>query len=157
MPSVPPASGAGNVPSSQLFNSLAAIGPTQRTGRGAVLTLPSTSLFGVNSALLTQSGQSLLLRVVDVLESALLVNARVEGYTDSGGKADVNLKLSEARAKAVRDFLTSRGLGEDRVACKGYGGANPVAENTSADGRARNRRIEVVVAEGQIAEPDLQK
>ena len=70
----------------------------------------------------------------------------VEGHTDSVGSDAYNQKLSERRANAVRDVLVNQyGVGADRVSAVGYGEARPVADNTTADGRAVNRRVEAEV------------
>jgi outer membrane protein OmpA-like peptidoglycan-associated protein len=70
----------------------------------------------------------------------------VEGHTDSQGSDDLNLKLSEDRAAAVRDYLVSRGVAADRLSAVGVGEKRPIADNTSAEGRANNRRVEIVIA-----------
>ena len=72
----------------------------------------------------------------------------VEGYTDSVGSESANLKLSQDRADAVRNFLVSKGLPSDKLTAVGRGKSNPVAGNDTADGRANNRRVELVVAGG---------
>jgi lipid-binding SYLF domain-containing protein len=69
---------------------------------------------------------------------------RVEGFTDSQGSKDANLKLSSDRAEAVANWLADHGVDRDRLSSKGYGGARPVAGNSTAEGRAKNRRVELV-------------
>ena len=69
----------------------------------------------------------------------------VEGHTDSQGSAASNQELSDKRAQAVRDYLVSRGIAADRVKSQGFGPGRPIGENTSAEGRANNRRVEIVV------------
>ncbi len=70
-----------------------------------------------------------------------LVKIRVEGHTDTVGTKDENLSLSKRRAIAVRTYLIQRGIDASRLIAEGYGGDNPVAPNTTTDGRARNRRV----------------
>ena len=70
----------------------------------------------------------------------------IEGYTDSKGSQSRNIDLSQRRAESVRSYLISRGLPADRVVAKGMGPDRPIADNTSAEGRANNRRVEIVVA-----------
>ncbi len=72
----------------------------------------------------------------------------VDGYTDSVGSDANNLKLSQSRAEAVRSFLVSKGLPGDKLTANGRGKSNPVASNDTPDGRANNRRVEIVVAGG---------
>jgi len=69
----------------------------------------------------------------------------VEGYTDSKGNPDSNQTLSQQRADAVKARLISKGIVENRIVTKGFGAANPVATNDTPEGRAENRRIEVVI------------
>ena len=90
-------------------------------------------------------------KVLDDLAGALTAHPsariRVEGHTDSTGNADVNDRLSVARAEAVKSYRVQRGVGADRVESSGAGSTSPVASNATADGRARNRRTEVILVE----------
>jgi outer membrane protein OmpA-like peptidoglycan-associated protein len=72
--------------------------------------------------------------------------AKVEigGYTDSNGTEEHNMKLSQSRAEAVRDYLIGKGIAAGRLTAKGYGEANPVGDNATDAGRAQNRRVELV-------------
>jgi OOP family OmpA-OmpF porin len=67
----------------------------------------------------------------------------IQGHTDSSGSAEYNQKLSEARAKAVRDYFIRKGIAAQRLKAAGYGESNPVASNDTAQGRAQNRRVEL--------------
>jgi hypothetical protein len=69
----------------------------------------------------------------------------IEGYTDSRGSARNNQALSERRAGAVADFLTSQGVPADRITAVGKGASSPIASNATADGRSQNRRVEIVL------------
>jgi outer membrane protein OmpA-like peptidoglycan-associated protein len=69
----------------------------------------------------------------------------VEGHTDSQGAVAYNNELSQRRAQTVRDYLVSRGIASDRVASEGFGSSRSVADNTSPEGRANNRRVEIVI------------
>ena len=71
---------------------------------------------------------------------------RIEGYTDSTGSEDFNLKLSGQRANTVQTFLVQQGLQQDDVTSAGEGQANPVAGNDTAAGRQQNRRVEIIVS-----------
>ncbi|MCL2282890.1 MAG: OmpA family protein [Fibromonadales bacterium] len=80
--------------------------------------------------------------VVETMQTYPEVTFRVVGHTDDQGKRETNQKLSEARAKAVADFLISRGISASRLDFEGRGPDQPVASNKTAAGRAKNRRIE---------------
>jgi OOP family OmpA-OmpF porin len=69
----------------------------------------------------------------------------IEGHTDSQGNDQANLALSQARAEAVRQYLVGRGVAQDKVRAVGRGEQQPVATNDSPEGRANNRRVEIVV------------
>src|SRR2546430_2461094 len=85
--------------------------------------------------------------VLDIVAQSLNANPdiRIEiaGYTDNTGSSATNLRLSQARADAVRAYLGSKGVAPSRMVAKGYGAANPIAANTTAVGRAQNRRVEL--------------
>lgn len=69
----------------------------------------------------------------------------VEGHTDSQGTAKYNQDLSKHRAQAVRDYLVTRGIASDRISAEGFGETRTIADNASPEGRANNRRVEIVV------------
>jgi outer membrane protein OmpA-like peptidoglycan-associated protein len=68
----------------------------------------------------------------------------IGGHTDSDGSSEANLKLSEERAKSVRTALVEMGIEESRLSVKGFGSSKPVNDNSSAENKARNRRVEFV-------------
>ena len=111
-----------------------------------VITLSGGVLFASNKSDLLPSARLKLNEVADALlkqdsESKIVV----EGHTDSQGGAAHNQQLSQRRAQAVRDYLVTRGIAQDRITAEGFGVTRPVAENTSSEGRANNRRVEIVV------------
>jgi outer membrane protein OmpA-like peptidoglycan-associated protein len=113
--------------------------------RGMVITLSGGVLFRSGDAQLLPAAQTRL----DEVAAALLTNGRsvsIEGYTDSKGSASRNIDLSQRRAESVRSYLISRGLPAERVVAKGMGRDRPIADNSSVEGRASNRRVEIVVA-----------
>jgi len=71
---------------------------------------------------------------------------QIDGYTDSIGSDEYNQTLSDKRAEAVRDFLVSNGVSMNNVAARGLGKADPVADNSTAQGRQLNRRVEMIVS-----------
>ncbi len=84
-------------------------------------------------------------KVIEFLKTNPSVDVEVAGHTDSIGSYSYNMELSKNRAKAVADYLINGGISPDRIKYKGYGYTEPVAENTTAEGRQKNRRTEIVV------------
>lgn len=100
--------------------------------------------FAFDSARLTEEDKVELDRLAEVLVNPKLgfVTGKVDGYTDSVGKPEYNQKLSERRAQAVADYLQAKGVSTgSRMTVQGFGESDPVADNTSAEGRAENRRV----------------
>jgi outer membrane protein OmpA-like peptidoglycan-associated protein len=103
--------------------------------------------FASGSASIVPAATSLLDRIADLVRDCPGV-VRVEGHTDSSGDPEANRALSAARAEAVRSALGARGVPPDRLVAAGFGSANPIADNATAEGRARNRRIAFRVLNG---------
>ena len=116
----------------------------RETESGVVVTLGDV-LFASGQAQLVEGGRSSLEEVVDLLQTEPDKKIRVEGHTDSLGEADANLLLSEQRAQAVLDALVSLGVDSDRISSLGMGEDFPIASNEDEDGRARNRRVDVIL------------
>ena len=74
------------------------------------------------------------------------LNLGVEGYIDSTGSEAFNQTLSEKRAESVRDYLVQQGLNANSITAKGFGESSPVADNSTAAGRQKNRRVEIIVS-----------
>jgi outer membrane protein OmpA-like peptidoglycan-associated protein len=114
--------------------------------RGMVITLSGGVLFESAKWALLSTAQTKLNDVASALtkqdkDSSIVV----EGYTDSQGKDAMNQELSQKRAESVRTYLVSRGIASDRITAQGFGPGKPIADNTSPEGRANNRRVEIVV------------
>ncbi|HEY8210451.1 MAG TPA: OmpA family protein [Myxococcaceae bacterium] len=116
--------------------------------RGTVITLSSGLLFAPGRSDLSPDAQRALDQVARALETVPEQHVVVEGHTDTKGDEDFNYELSVFRANAVKDFLASRGVDRSRVEAVGFGETRPVASNQSAEGRATNRRVEIVVQRG---------
>ena len=110
--------------------------------------LEGTATFEVGSAQLSTDATELLDRAIEILGENPTTRLTVEGHTDDVGSAEDNLALSEQRAQAVVDYLIAGGIAADRLTAIGYGESRPIADNSTAEGRAENRRIEFVVEEG---------
>ncbi len=104
-------------------------------------------LFNSGSATLEPISQEQINNVAAILKAYPNAKVRIGGYTDNTGDADANLKLSQARAETVVAQLTSLGVDPSRIDAKGYGEEHPVADNTTDQGRQKNRRIAIRVAE----------
>ncbi len=116
----------------------------RETESGVVVTLGDV-LFASGQAQLVEGGRSSLEEVVDLLQTEPDKKIRVEGHTDSSGNSDANLLLSEQRAQAVREALVSLGVASERVSALGMGEDFPIASNEDEGGRARNRRVDVIL------------
>ncbi len=118
----------------------------ERVGDNLLLVrFDSEILFEVDSALLDASGRGTLDQVADVLIEYPKTAAVVQGHTDSSGSEQHNQQLSERRADAVRAVLIGSGVDDDRLTAVGYGEGFPVADNDSASGRQRNRRVDILL------------
>ena len=108
------------------------------------ISLPNIE-FESGKTVLATGGKDKLEAVVEFLNNQREVQVDVFGHTDAQGKDSYNQALSEGRAKAVREYLVSRGVGGDRLTSKGFGETQPIASNESAEGRAQNRRVELLL------------
>ena len=102
-------------------------------------------LVNFNSAKIKSTFYSPLSKIADILNRYPRTQIVIAGHTDSVGSAASNESLSERRAKSVRDYLISAGVNPDNLTAKGYGEMRPTADNTSALGRAVNRRVELII------------
>jgi len=94
---------------------------------------------------LTPESEQTVKNLIAVLKAYPSTEARLEGHTDSVGDADANKKLSQDRADAVREIMTGNGIAASRLSTTGYGQEKPIASNDTDEGRAQNRRLELVV------------
>ncbi|MBK1721239.1 OmpA family protein [Thiocystis violacea] len=130
-----------------LAAALAKLG-AESTAEGVRITLAESELrFQPGKATLGSGEPAALGEVARVLQQRPNLRVVLRGHTDSSGDAEANLALSERRALAVRDALVGLGVGEVRIRAQGVGEASPIAANTSAEGRGRNRRVEVFLTQ----------
>ena len=118
---------------------------TTETPRGLVVNL-SDVLFDTGKYTLKPNTQVALARIAGIFQSYPGLKIQVEGYTDSVGSDELNQKLSENRASTTKDFLIKQGVSLDNISAAGYGKSDPVADNSTAAGRAQNRRVNLVVS-----------
>jgi outer membrane protein OmpA-like peptidoglycan-associated protein len=116
-----------------------------RSGNDIRLVMPGDVTFETNSSSLDSTFFAVLDSVATVLQEYKSTLVTVAGYTDSTGPAAYNQNLSEKRATTVALYLNSRGVAKERLAAIGHGEADPVAGNDTAEGRARNRRVEITL------------
>lgn len=124
---------------------LAKLAAIREEERGMVMTLSGSILFQSAQATLMPSAQTKLDQVAKALMAVRERNIVVEGYTDSQGSESYNQGLSQRRADSVRNYLVHQGYPNDRIRAQGMGEGSPVADNASAEGRANNRRVEIVI------------
>jgi outer membrane protein OmpA-like peptidoglycan-associated protein len=140
---------AAEARAARAMESLAKIAQVKEEARGMVITLTGDVLFVTGKSELLPAAQDQLTLVAKAIQDQGEIKpVVVEGYTDSVGSDSANMKLSQARADSVRSFLVSKGLPSDKLSAVGHGKSNPIAPNDTADGRANNRRVEIVVAGG---------
>jgi len=137
--------------SARLQGALSAVADTKASARGMIVSLPDI-LFDTNEATLKQDAKVVIAKLAGILLIMPELNLRIEGHTDSTGSPEYNQGLSERRSNSVRDFLGEQGIGLERMVSVGYGLTRPVADNATREGRAKNRRVEIVIAEGVVAE-----
>jgi outer membrane protein OmpA-like peptidoglycan-associated protein len=126
-------------------DTIAKIAAVKDTDQGMVITLQGEVLFKTGKWDLKPAAMAKLDQIAEALrgKEAPMV---VYGYTDNVGTYDNNMALSQKRAQSVRDYLASKGIPNDLITAQGKGPDSPVADNTSTDGRAQNRRVEIVVS-----------
>lgn len=118
----------------------------KKTERGIIITLGDV-LFGTDQAKLSPDGMRTAQKLADILQQNPQRTVMVEGFTDSTGSTAHNQDLSERRASAVRSALQLQGIQRDRIAVRGFGETNPIADNNTAENRQLNRRVEIVLSD----------
>ncbi len=118
----------------------------RKDARGIILSM-SDILFDVGKASLTPTLKTNLAKIAGILTVYKEAEVIVEGHTDNQGSEDLNQKLSEKRAANVLDFMVTLGIGPQRLKAMGYGFTKPVAENSTAEGRKKNRRVDLIISD----------
>jgi outer membrane protein OmpA-like peptidoglycan-associated protein len=128
----------------QLLNQLNSILQTRDSARGLIVNM-SDVLFDTGSYTLKPGAREKLAKISGIVLAHPGLNLQIEGHTDSVGTDEFNQQLSERRADSVRDFLAEQGVPASSITAHGFGKTQPVASNDTAEGRQRNRRVELVV------------
>ena len=116
-----------------------------QVSKDALILSMSDILFDVNKATLKQDLKTSLAKVAGILSVYQQFNVSIEGNTDNTGSEEHNMKLSQQRADNVRDFLVEQGIDGNRLTAKGLGMTMPVADNSTKEGRQKNRRVDLVI------------
>ena len=117
-----------------------------RNGDNIILNMPNNVTFDSSSSTLKPAGANTLTGVAMVLKEYPKTAVNVVGYTDSTGGQDLNMRLSQQRADAVASSLITQGVDAGRMRTSGMGPANPIASNSTEDGKAQNRRVEITLS-----------
>jgi outer membrane protein OmpA-like peptidoglycan-associated protein len=133
----------------RLREQLNAVLQTTESARGLIVNM-SDVLFDFNKYTLKPEAREKLAKVSGILLAYPNLKLQVEGYTDNIGSDEYNQKLSEERAGGVRDYLVSQSVADANVTAMGFGKRDPVADNSTDQGRAQNRRVELVVSGAAI-------
>jgi len=129
----------------------------ERVGEGITIEFSSAVLFAVNKSDLSTEARGNLDKLVTVLNTYPDTNIEVQGHTDDTGTEAYNQTLSEKRAASVSDYLTEKGINTARVTTKGYGELAPKYDNTTDEGRTRNRRVEFLITANEKMITDAEK
>ena len=134
-----------------LKEALAKIATIKEEPRGTVITLSGSVLFKSGKYELMSAAKQKLSSVAEALKASEDRPVTIEGHTDSRGSDSRNMTLSQNRAQSVKDYLASQGVAAQRITATGVGEGRPIASNKSAEGRANNRRVEIII--GPAPEP----
>jgi outer membrane protein OmpA-like peptidoglycan-associated protein len=136
--------------SAQAMRDLAKIAQMREEERGTIISLSGDVLFVTNGSVLLPGAQNRLNQLADALNGTVK-HMIIEGHTDSRGTDAFNQDLSFRRATAVRDYLVGRNVVSERIRVQGFGKTKPIGDNNTAEGRAMNRRVEIVIEGKQTA------
>ena len=144
------AGGYMDIQASKLRQKLTGTGvQVARDGDNVRLIMPNSITFNTNESTIKTSANNVLDSVALVAKEYDKTRLQVIGYTDSTGNDKINQPLSERRAAAVANYLALRGVQGSRISSYGAGSSNPIASNTTAEGKAQNRRVEIMLINAQ--------
>ena len=122
----------------------------RREGNNLVLSMPELVLFDFNKYEVKNKVKGSLNTLAKALEENPDIRIKIDGYTDFIGSEGYNLELSVKRAKSIRNYLVDRGVKSSNISIEGYGKQNPIANNATAAGRAKNRRVEFIISRDSL-------
>ncbi|MCB0326796.1 MAG: OmpA family protein, partial [Bdellovibrionales bacterium] len=117
------------------------VSPEVQEELDALQNIEQKILFETASAKIKVLSNGILDNVVEILQKYPTALIEIQAHTDSRGEDDYNIDLSKRRGQAVKDYLVSKGISSSRLSVKGFGESAPIADNNTADGRAKNRRV----------------
>lgn len=120
----------------------------RREGNNLILSMPELILFDFNKYEVKEAIKPSLSTLAKALKENKDIRIKIDGYTDFIGSEGYNLELSVKRARAIKNFLVSKGVQENNISIEGYGEQNPISSNATEQGRARNRRVEFIISRG---------
>jgi outer membrane protein OmpA-like peptidoglycan-associated protein len=129
----------------------------ERVGEGIVVNFNEKILFGFNQSTLNSNSYTALDKLVTVLNKYNETDLKIYGHTDSKGTETYNQTLSEKRASAVANYLSSRGIGRSRLVTYGYGETTPKCTNETEEGRSCNRRVEFAITANNQMKQDAMR
>ena len=121
----------------------------RRDGNALVINLPGGVTFASDSANISSDFYSALNGIAQTLNNYPETRIQVNGYTDSTGGSAHNQDLSQRRANSVAQYFIAQGVSADRISANGFGSSNPIASNSTPEGRQANRRVEVKILPAQ--------
>lgn len=128
-----------------------------REGEGIIVKFDSGILFDVNKSDLKSAAMTNIQNLANSLKNFPETNVLIIGHTDDTGSDAYNSRLSERRAESVKNFATMQGIPSQRLNTQGKGEGEPIADNTSEDGRAKNRRVEIVIVANEKMKEEAKK
>ncbi|WP_293958532.1 OmpA family protein [uncultured Fusobacterium sp.] len=122
----------------------------RKEGNNLVLSMPELVLFDFNKYEVKNKVKGSLNTLAKALEENPDIRIKIDGYTDFIGSEGYNLDLSVKRAKSIKNYLVDRGVKSSNISIEGYGKQNPIANNATAAGRAKNRRVEFIISRDSL-------
>jgi outer membrane protein OmpA-like peptidoglycan-associated protein len=134
----------------RMQEALGRIAETRDSARGLIVNLPDI-LFDTAKSTLQPQAREVISRIAGILMVQPGLSLKIEGHTDSQGSDEYNMTLSQHRAESVKEYLTQAGVKQEIITTQGLGETTPVADNSTADGRQKNRRVEIIIDDSALA------
>jgi outer membrane protein OmpA-like peptidoglycan-associated protein len=129
----------------------------ERVGEGIVIEFSDKVLFAIGKADLSAASKANIDKLQALLVKYPDTNIEIQGHTDNTGSKDLNLKLSQKRAEAVKNYLVSKGIDASRFTSKGFGDVDPKYSNDTEEGRSQNRNVQFLISANEKMKTDASK